>query len=44
MGEYIAGIHDEVKRRPLYLVREQRGIDRMHATGVASQTPARTRT
>ena len=27
MGEYIARIHDEVKRRPLYLVRDQLGVD-----------------
>jgi glycosyltransferase involved in cell wall biosynthesis len=26
MGEYIGRIHDEVKRRPLYLVREKHGI------------------
>ncbi|MEJ7583615.1 MAG: glycosyltransferase family 2 protein [Acidimicrobiales bacterium] len=29
MGEYIARIHDEVKRRPLYLVRDQVGVDRV---------------
>jgi polyisoprenyl-phosphate glycosyltransferase len=30
MGEYIAGIHEEVKQRPLYLVREERGFDRLN--------------
>ena len=28
MGEYVARIYDEVRRRPLYLVREQLGDDR----------------
>lgn len=28
MGEYIARIHDEVKARPLYLLRDQVGLDR----------------
>ena len=27
MGEYVARIYDEVRRRPLYLVREQLGGD-----------------
>ena len=27
MGEYIARIHDEVKARPLYLLRDQIGAD-----------------
>jgi hypothetical protein len=27
MGEYIARIHDEVKQRPLYLLRDQLGSD-----------------
>jgi glycosyltransferase involved in cell wall biosynthesis len=31
IGEYIAGIHEEVKRRPLYLVRDERGFDRMES-------------
>jgi len=26
MGEYVARIHDEVRGRPLYLVRETRGF------------------
>jgi glycosyltransferase involved in cell wall biosynthesis len=34
IGEYIAGIHEEVKQRPLYLVREERGFDREDATSV----------
>jgi glycosyltransferase involved in cell wall biosynthesis len=29
IGEYIAGIYDEVKQRPLYLVRERSGLDRV---------------
>lgn len=28
IGEYISRIYDEVKRRPLYLVRERRNVDR----------------
>ncbi len=31
MGEYVAQIHEEVKRRPLYLVRDLVGLD--DATG-----------
>lgn len=33
MGEYIAGIHEEVKRRPLYLVREERGFEGASSEG-----------
>jgi dolichol-phosphate mannosyltransferase len=32
MGEYIARIYDEVKRRPLYLVRESLGVDETYQT------------
>jgi dolichol-phosphate mannosyltransferase len=32
MGEYIARIYDEVKRRPLYLVRDSVGVDEPYQT------------
>jgi dolichol-phosphate mannosyltransferase len=32
MGTYIASIHEEVKRRPLYLVRDRVGGDGVSAT------------
>jgi polyisoprenyl-phosphate glycosyltransferase len=41
MGEYIARIHDEVKRRPLYLVREAHGLlePRMDRVEVRATAP-----
>ena len=30
MGEYVAQIHEEVKRRPLYLVRDRVGMEELH--------------
>jgi dolichol-phosphate mannosyltransferase len=43
IGEYIAGIHDEVKRRPLYLVREERGFERADRATTRSVPGASTR-
>jgi hypothetical protein len=28
MGEYLSRIHEEVRARPLYLIREAHGVDR----------------
>jgi polyisoprenyl-phosphate glycosyltransferase len=38
MGVYIGHIHDEVKARPLYIVRELRGFDVLGARSAASQS------
>ena len=39
IGEYLGRVYDEVKRRPLYIVRQRLGVDRPAAaaegTGVA---------
>ena len=39
MGEYVAQIHEEVKQRPLYLIRDVVGVD---DTGPLPLAPAAT--
>jgi dolichol-phosphate mannosyltransferase len=41
MGEYIARIHDEVKDRPLYVVRETLGLHGAGTDGIHSREEAR---
>jgi hypothetical protein len=38
IGEYVARIHEEVKRRPLFLIRDAVGLDPESATTVADHS------
>lgn len=42
MGEYLARIHDEVRARPLYLVREAHGVEPEPDSSVDARGPAHT--
>ena len=40
MGQYVARIYDETRARPLYLVRDSRGLPPAHPTGPEMLLPA----